>query len=228
MAKYEGYAAMTSVLPDDLLLLTDVHDTSMSAAGTTKKATVSQVVPPQGPRMFPLAAGGEVLFHPALANQNAIALATGTMFLSYGYAQVSETIGHISVPTGTGGTSATFCGYSLYTVDASGNLTQVAHTNSNTSLWTTNFQSYNGINVSQALTATYAKVAGQLYAAGLLYVGAGTAPQVVGASGFAGDAGSSLAAGLSGKVTGLSALPASVAAGSVASTAFVPACVLLP
>ncbi len=231
--KTEQYAAITSPQGNDLLSVVDVNDASMAPAGTTKRMTLAQlaafIAPPQGPRMFPLAGGGEVAFHPALANQNAIALATGTMLLAYGYAQVSETIGHVSIPTGgTAATGATYAAYGLFTVDGSGNLTRVAATASNTSLWTTNFQAYNGTNVSQALTATYAKVAGQLYAAGLLYVGAGTAPTIVGASGFAGDGGSSLAAGLSGKVTGLATLPSSVTAGSVASTPFVPACVLLP
>jgi hypothetical protein len=226
-----------SVALNDLLSMTDVSDPNDGVtggpAGTSKQVLASQLAalirPPQGPQMFPLAAGGEVLFHPSLANQNAIALATGTMFLSYGYAQVSETIDHISIPTGgTAATGATYAAYVLFTVDGSGNLTRVAATASNTALWTTNFQAYNGTNVNQALTAPYAKVAGLLYAGGLLYVGAGTPPTIVGASGFAGDGGSSLAAGLSGKVTGLAAVPSSVAAGSVVSTPFVPALVLLP
>ena len=184
---------------------------------------------PSGPSMLPLFGGGEAAFNPGLASQNGISAATGVMLLAFGYATVTETIDHISVATGgTSATSATYCAYGLFTVDASYNLTLVAHTASNTSLWTTNFQSYNGINVTQALSASYTKIAGQLYAVGMLYVGTGTAPTVVGASLFAGDGGSALAAGMGAKVTGLSTVPSSVAVGSLVGFSNPPCFALLP
>jgi len=43
MGKFESYTAITNVQNDDILLVDDIHDTSMSASGTTKKMTISQL-----------------------------------------------------------------------------------------------------------------------------------------------------------------------------------------
>ena len=173
--------------------------------------------------MYPVAgSSGEFVFAPQAASQNNVTLTSGSLILSYGVATRSEVIALISVPTGgVTAAGATYAAYGLYTVDSSGNLTLVASTNSNTSLWTLSYQSYNGFNVAQPLSASYTKVAGQRYAVGALFVGS-TAPQVVGTSSFAGDAGSSLAAGVSAQLTGQSTLPASISAGSLSGTGQCP------
>jgi hypothetical protein len=44
MGKITGYAALASTQPDDLLVIVDVHDTSMAATGTDKKITVGNLV----------------------------------------------------------------------------------------------------------------------------------------------------------------------------------------
>jgi hypothetical protein len=43
MPEITAYTAISSVESDDLLVVVDVHDTSMSPAGTTKKMTLSQL-----------------------------------------------------------------------------------------------------------------------------------------------------------------------------------------
>jgi hypothetical protein len=43
VTKISAYSAITSVEPDDLLVVVDVHDTTMAATGTTKKMTLSQL-----------------------------------------------------------------------------------------------------------------------------------------------------------------------------------------
>ena len=44
MSKITAYAALATVLADDLALVVDVHDTSMAAAGTDKKITVGNLL----------------------------------------------------------------------------------------------------------------------------------------------------------------------------------------
>ena len=41
--KITDYAALPAVHADDLLVVVDVHDTSMAATGTTKNMTVAQL-----------------------------------------------------------------------------------------------------------------------------------------------------------------------------------------
>jgi lysophospholipase L1-like esterase len=43
MGKFESYTAITNIQNDDLLLVDDLHDTTMSASGTTKRMTVQQL-----------------------------------------------------------------------------------------------------------------------------------------------------------------------------------------
>lgn len=45
MGKITGYTALTATQPDDLLVIVDVHDTSMAPTGTDKKITVSNLLP---------------------------------------------------------------------------------------------------------------------------------------------------------------------------------------
>jgi len=54
MGKFTSYAALAAAQVDDLLLVVDVHDTTMDASGTTKKITagsllnVTLAAPPTG------------------------------------------------------------------------------------------------------------------------------------------------------------------------------------
>lgn len=45
MSKISQYTAITSVKPDDLLVVVDVHDTTMAPSGTTKNMTLAQLAP---------------------------------------------------------------------------------------------------------------------------------------------------------------------------------------
>src|SRR6266478_945222 len=43
MSKITQYNAITSVQQDDLLVVVDIHDTTMAVTGTTKKMAISQI-----------------------------------------------------------------------------------------------------------------------------------------------------------------------------------------
>ena len=58
MPEITSYTALSSVESDDVLVVVDVHDTSMSAQGTTKKMTLSQV-PVAGLAVSGTAAAGD-------------------------------------------------------------------------------------------------------------------------------------------------------------------------
>jgi hypothetical protein len=75
LSKISAYAAITSVQPDDLLVVVDVHDTSMAPAGTDKKMTLSQVPPGTGtasgfiaPAVVALTDGATISVNAALGN----------------------------------------------------------------------------------------------------------------------------------------------------------------
>lgn len=46
MGKITSYTALTATQPDDLLVIVDVHDTSMAPTGTDKKITVASLQKP--------------------------------------------------------------------------------------------------------------------------------------------------------------------------------------
>lgn len=43
MSKITAYAALSSTQSDDVVVIVDVHDTSMASSGTTKKITVGNL-----------------------------------------------------------------------------------------------------------------------------------------------------------------------------------------
>jgi hypothetical protein len=145
-------------------------------------------------------------------------MASGTMRLAYFTARKSETINNIYCATsGTAaGATPTLCQMALYSVASNGNLTLVANCASDTTLFAAATTVY-----SRALTSSYAKVAGQRYAFGILVVTSAAAPTIVGNNSSAPPAlfGSSGSPRVSGNVTGLSSLPSTITSGTVADTA---------
>lgn len=190
--------------------------TGTAPPNTTYWATLT--VGPQTGSMEALWTGGEVIVPRMQVTSQGGTFASGTLTLTFGTATVTETIGHISCQTaGTNASGGTYAAYGLYTVDSSGNLTLVAHSNSDTTLWIYQYTSLNGYNVSAALTASYQKIAGQRYAVGALFVGT-TPPSIVGAAASAGDAGTNfIQPMLSAKLTGQSSIPSSITVGSLSS-----------
>lgn len=201
------------------------------ASGTPYDLTGAGVAGPES--MCPLGAGGETNFSRMQVNQNSTPMASGViLFGPANVAQVSETVTAVSCLTGgTATAGATFCGYGVWTAAANGDLTQVAHTNSNTSLWNVNFQGFFGINVKQALTAPLAKVAGTTYVVGALMVGT-TPPTIGGDTPSSGEAATNLlvpmrgAKSAAGQTTILAA--GNIVYGSLVASSFAPFFALLP
>lgn len=125
-----------------------------------------------------LATGEEVLPRPEI-NSTAISLTSGTMRLSYFTARKTETTTQVRV--WSGGTAAaatpTVCRIGLYAIAADGTGTLVASTANDTALFAGITTAY-----TKSWSASYAKVAGQRYALGVLVVSAQTMPTLSGHS----------------------------------------------
>ena len=141
---------------------------------------------------------------------NVVTLQTGTMALSYFTAQRTENAAFVTTLTNsTAANLLTYAAVGVYSVDSAGNLTKITDTGDlHATLWIATFSQY-----VSALSPAFTKQAGQRYAIGLLAVGT-TPPNLPGA----GNNSSNLLIAppvAIGEVTGQSALPASVATGSI-------------
>lgn len=133
--------------------------------------------------------------------------------LTYFTAKKTETITQVRMTTGsTAAVGATLCRIGIYEEDsATGNLTLVASTANDTTLWASGSTAY-----TRNLSASLSKVRGRRYAVGLLVVGTSTAPT------FAGHAAlSSTEAGIAPRLGGLvgsqTDLPSSISSGSISA-----------
>jgi len=159
-----------------------------------------------------------------LLGSGSLQLTTQVVSFSYFTAQRTETVAYVTTfSNSTAMTGATYAGVGVYTVDSSGNLTQVATTGDvSSTIWANTFTTY-----ATAFTASFTKVAGQRYAVGMLAVASG-APKVQAQA----PAGGALTA-LPSIITSLAAqstLPASVAVGSLGTTTYfqMPQAILSP
>jgi hypothetical protein len=144
--------------------------------------------------------------------------------LAYFTANKTETINTLIVGTGSASSGATLAQFGVYSVNSStGALTLITSTVNNTGLWSVAYQPpvVTAYSNSATLSSSWSKVAGTVYAIGLLFIG-GTAPNVTGSlvCGGLGDGG--VAPRISGEVTGQSSLPASVAAVNINTVGLVP------
>ena len=151
-----------------------------------------------------------------------ISTGSGNVRLTYFTAAKTETINSIRTVCTIAGTSPTLQRIGIYSIDGSGNLTLVASTATDTTLWIA-VTSY-----TKALSASFSKVRGTRYALGILYVGTGTAPSLSGLlpGGSAAEAGQPPR--LSGFVSGQTDLPSSVTAASISDTSNNHYAVLVP
>jgi hypothetical protein len=120
-----------------------------------------------------LAAGEETV--PRLFSTGSPQPGTGQLILTYFTARRTETVNNINtLVLGTAAAGTTLARMGVYSVASNGDLTLVASTANDTTLWNTTFSG-----ASRALTAPLNKVAGQRYAFATLFVGT-TAPKFSG------------------------------------------------
>ncbi len=169
-----------------------------------------------------LADGSEGVFNRLLATSTAGA-SNGNFRGPYFTCRKSQTITKIRTIVGsTNQVGATLCRIGLYTVDASDNLTLVASTANDTSLWASAGTAYD-----KALSASYAVTRGTRYAVGHLVVGASQAPSLAGFTLLNGAVGNTLprTGFLIGSQTDL---PSSLAVGSMTGSNVMTYAALVP
>lgn len=155
---------------------------------------------------------GEGVYDRRLCTSQSVPTSSQVVRLTYFTAQKTETITTVKIGAGGTGAGATpsLLRIGIWTANTAGALLAlVGSTASDTTLLATQATVY-----SKALQASWAKVAGQRYAAGILVVTAATAPTVAGTSsllaGFSGTA-----PRVSGAISGQADLPASALSGGV-------------
>lgn len=155
---------------------------------------------------------------------SAVSTTSGNLRLTYFTATKTETTTQIRVGTGTtaAGATPTLCRLGLYTVAGSGDITLVASTANDTTLFANINTAY-----TKAWQVAYPKVAGVRYAIGLLVVSGAATPTLNGCA-LSSAAEGAIAPRLTGNVGSQTDLPASVAAGSISTTVVCLYAVLLP
>lgn len=165
---------------------------------------------------------GEASLPRVLAQNGAVALASGTMRLSYFRALKTEVINNVkSDSRGTASAVPTLCRMGFYSVAANGDIALLAACASDTAIWSVTNTQY-----VAALTGPFNKVAGTWYAAAALYTGT-TGPTIDGQNLVLG-AESALANRICGIVTGQVDLPATVVNALITAQASNPYIVALP
>jgi hypothetical protein len=168
-----------------------------------------------------LAGAQETMPRWAATNGTNNTMVSGAVRFAYFVAEASQTVAHLSLTCGgtAAGATPTLVRYGLYSVDSAGNLTQLAQTASDTTIFAAAQTSY-----SRTITAT-ALTQGQQYCIAAIVVTAATAPTAQGALIVGNDG--ALSPRLCGVLTAQSDLAASYTAGQVnPSTSFVYAAAL--
>jgi len=177
--------------------------------------------------LAPLTTGEETISR-LMIGQNNIDLTSGSLTVTYFTATKTETITKVIVGTGAGAAGTTIARVGIYAVNrVTGALTSLlASSTSSASLWSSGYQPPAAAfdNVA-TLSTSWAKAAGTDYAVGLFFSGT-SAPQVTGNLVGAGAGDGNVAPRISGRVTGLSNLPASQT--TVGTYGFAPYAALVP
>lgn len=158
--------------------------------------------------------GGQETIPRYAAASTTINMTSGALRLSYFVARRTGTCTAIRVPSGAtaAGATPTLIRFVLYSVDVSGNLTQMSATTSDTTVFAAAFTSY-----TRTLAAAQMLVAGQLYAIGVLVVTSAAVPQVTGGN-FASGAENLASPSVCAVLTGQTDIPASITAASLTAT----------
>lgn len=141
---------------------------------------------------------------------------TGTMLLAYTRAPKSMLLSNISFISATlaAGATPTLVRYGVYTVDTAGNLTLAASITNDTTIFSATSTRY-----TRAASGSLQIVKGQWYAVGVLIVTAAAMPSIMAAvTPTTNFPVYNLTPRIAGQVASLADLPASVTAGTVAST----------
>lgn len=189
-------------------LVGNANSVSADAPGFVRYAARNRTIFDTDPDLL---TSGEETFERLYATGN-LQTGTGQLILTYFTARKTETINNVRTMTqSTGAGTPTLCKVGIYSVAAGGDLTLVASTANDTTMWAGTFSGY-----TRALSSSWSKVAGQRYAFATLFVGT-TGPRLFGVSPALGAEGGT-APRINGSVAGQSDLPASIAAGSVTNS----------
>jgi hypothetical protein len=156
-------------------------------------------------------AAGECIY-PRIPVSTGPVLISGSMFLFFWTAQKTETINFLTSISESiaAGATPTYAAFAVFSVDGSGNLTQVAITANDTSIFNGTFQTK-----KLATTAPWNKIAGQRYAYGILMVSSFAMPNVGGFNGSLPY--SSNPPRVAGQITGQTSILSSYAVGSISN-----------
>jgi hypothetical protein len=201
--------------------LTATTDSFLQAKSSAWAArTVPQVQDDLGVSDLWRLASGESTCPRLLLASSSNAPATQALCLVYFTARRTETIGQVRITTGNGTTPGAITSLSrvgVFTEDVNGDLTLVASTTNDTSLFATNSTEY-----TKSLSASFSKNAGTRYAVGILIVSTNTLPTFVGPHPNSSSAVGGIwgrAPRIAGQVTSQTDLPSSVVAASITSPA---------
>lgn len=164
-----------------------------------------------------LLTSGEETLSRDLVTSTAVTQATQVLRLSYFTARKSETVtqARAIVSSVAAGATPTLVRYGLYLIDAADGGTLVASTPNDTTLLASLNTAY-----PKAFSVSYAKVAGQRYALGLLVVTGAAAPSMYGSAAMINHtAEHAMAPRLAATITGQADLPGSFVAGGLTNTA---------
>lgn len=162
-----------------------------------------------------LLTAGEVVPQRSEIISNGIGTATGNVYLTYWTADKTETINTLTVSTGSTAAAATptLCRMGVFSVAANGDLTLVASTPNDTTLFAAANTPY-----AKGLSAPFSKIAGTRYATGIIIVSSATMPNFHGKQ-YAATSWvqtlSRLAPSFLGRLTAQTDLPSSITAGSL-------------
>lgn len=228
-----GLAAERAALVAQLGLAIDPTGLSLKELESIlKRSAEESPLTPWGPLDGYLAANslasGEETVPRSLLGSPTTLSTTQALRLTGFTARKTETITQVKMITGgtAAGATPSLIRIGIYTVAANGDITLVASTPTDTTLFAAANTAY-----TKALSAAFAKVAGQRYAVGLLLNTAAAFPSIVSAGGgnTAIDKFALTAPMLTAQVTGQADLPASVANASVIASGIGPLyCELLP
>jgi len=156
---------------------------------------------------------GQETFARMFTNTQSEPLASGVVKFAYFVANKTQTATKASVETGTAaGATPTLCRLGLYSVDAAGDLTLVASTVNDTSLFSTSYSVQ-----QRSFSSPYTLVEGMTYALAVLCVTAAATPTFAANNTLLVGADHGLLPLLGGETAGHLDLPASISSGSIST-----------